>query len=90
MLRKMLASVAVVLAAALIWSAPFTPIGVAQAADKECKADADCGEGTFCILALTPHVCKAPMPAGSSCKRDVVCQSKKCDIPAGKDAGVCK
>jgi C4-dicarboxylate transporter len=90
MLRKMFASVAVVLAAGALFASPLTPIGEAHAADKECKADADCGEGMFCIVALTPHVCKAPMPTGSACKRDVVCQSKKCDIPAGKEAGVCK
>ena len=27
---------------------------------------------------------------GEPCKRDVVCASKKCDIPAGKDVGACK
>lgn len=62
----------------------------AFAAEDECKADADCKDGKLCILAATPHVCKAPQPAGEACKRDVVCQSKKCDIPAGKDVGVCK
>jgi hypothetical protein len=30
------------------------------------------------------------MKTGSACKRDVVCESKSCDIPAGKEAGVCK
>jgi len=57
---------------------------------EKCQKDADCAAGTFCILALTPHVCKAPQAAGASCKRDVVCASKKCDIPSGKDVGVCK
>lgn len=90
MLRKLLASVAVVCAAGLAWMSPLTPMGEAQAADKECKADSDCAAGSYCIVALNPHVCKAPMPAGSPCKRDVVCESKKCDVPAGKEAGVCK
>lgn len=61
----------------------------ALAADA-CKEDKDCGPGKFCIVAVTPHVCKAPQPAGAPCKRDVVCASGKCDMPAGKDAGVCK
>jgi len=56
----------------------------------ECKSDADCRDGKICILALTPPICKPPQPAGEPCKRDVVCASKKCDIPAGKDAGICK
>ena len=67
----------------------FSSLGDVQAA-AECKSDGDCAAGTYCILALTPHVCKAPQEAGASCKRDVVCASKKCDIPAGKEAGVCK
>lgn len=55
-----------------------------------CKEDKDCGPGKFCIVAVTPHVCKVPQPAGAPCKRDVVCASGKCDMSAGKDAGVCK
>ncbi|MEY2932412.1 MAG: Dickkopf N-terminal cysteine-rich region [Pseudomonadota bacterium] len=90
MLRKMLASVAVVLGAGLAVLVPLTPISVAQAAPPECKVDADCGAGMFCIVAVTPHVCKAPMPAGAACKRDVVCESKKCEIPTGKEVGACK
>jgi len=62
--------------------------GTAFAGD-ECKSDGDCKDGKFCIVAVTPHVCKPPQPAGAACKRDVVCASKKCDIPAGKDSGVC-
>ena len=67
-------------------------LGLAQrvAAAEECKSDADCKGGTVCILALTPHVCKPPQPAGAACKRDVVCASKKCEIPTGKDVGACK
>jgi hypothetical protein len=65
-------------------------LGEVQGADDECKSDSDCKAGTFCILALKPHVCKAPQAAGAACKRDVVCASKKCDIPAGKEGGVCK
>lgn len=61
----------------------------ALAAD-ECKSDGDCKDGKVCILALNPHVCKPPQPAGAVCKRDVVCASKKCEIPAGKDVGACK
>jgi hypothetical protein len=90
MLRKVLAPLAVVLAAAFTYLSPLTQVSEAQAADKECKADSDCAAGTYCILALNPHVCKAPMPAGASCKRDVVCESKKCEIPAGKEVGACK
>ena len=56
----------------------------------ECKADGDCPSGQYCIVALTPHVCKPPQETGAPCKRDVVCASKKCDIPAGKEGGVCK
>ena len=62
----------------------------ADAAKDECQADKDCKDGKVCVLALTPHVCKAPQAAGAACKRDAVCASKKCDIPAGKDVGVCK
>jgi hypothetical protein len=61
----------------------------ALAAD-ECKSDTDCKDGKVCILALNPHVCKPPQAAGAACKRDVVCASKKCEIPAGKDVGACK
>ena len=82
MLRKFLLSTAMILSLSLISSASF-------AAD-ECKADADCKVGTVCILAVTPHVCKPPQAAGAPCKRDVVCASKKCDIPAGQKVGVCK
>jgi len=90
MLRKMFAPLAVVFAAGLAWMAPLTPISVAQAAPPECKTDTDCAAGNFCILALTPHVCKPPQPAGATCKRDVVCESKKCEIPSGKEVGACK
>lgn len=62
----------------------------ADAAKDECQADKDCKDGKLCILALTPHVCKPPQPAGAACKRDAICISKKCDIPAGKDVGACK
>lgn len=67
-------------------------IGFAQSASAadECKADSDCKDGKVCILALTPPVCKPPQPAGSPCKRDVVCASKKCEVPSGKDVGMCK
>ncbi len=63
--------------------------GTALAAD-ECKSDGDCKDGKVCILALNPHVCKPPQPAGAACKRDVVCASKKCEIPTGKEVGACK
>lgn len=59
-------------------------------AAEECKSDGDCKEGNVCILALTPPVCKPPQPAGEPCKRDKVCASNKCDIPAGQDKGICK
>ena len=62
----------------------------ADAAKDECKVDKDCKEGTYCILALTPHVCKPPLAAGAACKRDIICASKKCEIPAGKEVGACK
>jgi hypothetical protein len=70
----------------------FAALGLAQSASAEetCKSDADCKGGTLCILAANPPVCKPPQPAGAACKRDVVCASKKCEIPAGKDAGKCK
>jgi hypothetical protein len=61
----------------------------AAAAD-ECKSDSDCKAPNVCILALKPPVCKPPQPAGAACKRDVVCASKKCELPSGKDVGVCK
>ena len=89
MLRKLLLAASVVVAVGLVRAVPFTPSGEAQAA-AECQKDTDCKEGTFCILALTPHECKPPQAAGASCKRDVVCASKKCEIPAGKEVGVCK
>jgi hypothetical protein len=55
----------------------------------ECAKDEDCTGGTVCIMATSPHECKAPQAAGAACKRDAVCASKKCDIPAGADAGKC-
>jgi hypothetical protein len=82
MFKKLLVSMALV--------ASVTASQVAFAADVECKDDKDCKGGMICVLALTPHVCKAPQPAGATCKRDVVCASKKCEIPAGKDVGACK
>lgn len=75
------------LSLALLASSVFA--GSASAAD-ECKSDADCKDGKVCILALNPHVCKPPQPAGAPCKRDVVCSSKKCEIPTGKEVGACK
>lgn len=76
----------------LLPMAVLVSVSLSQAAfaAEECKSDKDCKEGQVCILALTPPVCKPPQPAGEPCKRDVVCASKKCDIPAGKDAGICK
>lgn len=62
----------------------------ASFAADECNDDKDCKDGNVCIMALTPHVCKAPQPTGGACKRDAVCESKKCDIPAGKEVGACK
>ena len=81
MLNKILLSTAMILSLTLITSAAFA---------NECKTDVDCKDGTVCVMALTPHQCKAPQAAGATCKRDAVCISKKCEIPAGKDAGVCK
>jgi hypothetical protein len=81
MLKKYLFPMAVIASLSL----PLTAF-----AAEECKSDADCKDGKVCILALTPPQCKPPQPAGEPCKRDVVCASKKCDIPAGKDMGVCK
>ena len=37
-----------------------------------------------------PKVCKDPLPAGSACKRDKICDSGKCDIPDGAEKGTCK
>lgn len=85
MIKKLLAPVTVALALGLVFSS-MEEVSAAE----ECKGDSDCKAGTYCILALTPHVCKAPQEAGAPCKRDVVCASKKCDIPAGKEGGVCK
>ncbi|CAK0768018.1 Dickkopf_N domain-containing protein [Gammaproteobacteria bacterium] len=81
MFNKFLWSVAVVVSTSLAQ--------VSFAAD-ECQSDKDCKDGKLCILAATPHVCKAPQPTGAICKRDAVCASGKCDIPAGKDVGACK
>jgi len=82
MLNKLLLSIAVIVSASLM-----SPL--ALAAD-ECQGDKDCKDGNVCVLAVTPHVCKAPQAAGAACKRDAVCVSKKCDIPEGKEAGICK
>lgn len=81
MLKRFLVPMAVIASMAL---------SQASVAADECKSDKDCKDGQVCILALTPPVCKPPQAAGEPCKRDVVCASKKCDIPAGKDVGVCK
>jgi hypothetical protein len=89
MVRKLFVGALVLVAVGLARVVPFTPSGEAQAA-AECQKDADCSAGTFCILALSPHICKAPMEAGATCKRDVVCASKKCELPAGKEVGTCK
>lgn len=79
MFNKSLLSAAMIVSLSLFSQASF--------AAGECKDDKDCKNGEVCILALTPPVCKAPQAAGAACKRDVVCASKKCEIPAGKDAG---
>lgn len=84
MLKKLLATLAMMLAMS------FTQVSFAADAKDECQADKDCKDGKVCVLALNPHVCKAPQAAGAPCKRDAVCISKKCDIPSGKDVGVCK
>jgi hypothetical protein len=81
MIKKMLAPMTAALALGLVFSS-MEDVSAAE----ECKADSDCKAGTYCILALTPHVCKAPQEAGAPCKRDIVCASKKCDM----GAGVCK
>jgi len=85
MFKKLLLSMAMIVAMSLS-QVSFA----ADAAKDECQADKDCKDGKVCILALTPHVCKAPQAAGAACKRDAVCISKKCDIPAGKEVGACK
>jgi Cys-rich repeat protein len=82
MIKKSLLSAAMIVSLSLFAQTSF--------AETQCKEDKDCKNGEVCILALTPPVCKAPQAAGAACKRDVVCASKKCEIPAGKDAGVCK
>jgi hypothetical protein len=83
MFKKLLLSAAVMVSMSLVSQASF-------AAGDECKVDKDCGEGKVCVLALTPHQCKAPQAAGAPCVRDAVCASKKCDWPEGKDKGTCK
>ena len=85
MFKKLLLSMAMIVAMSLS-QVSFA----ADAAKDECQADKDCKDGKVCVLAVTPHICKAPQPAGAACKRDAVCISKKCDIPAGKDVGACK
>lgn len=82
MLNKFLLSMALTVSMSLVSQAAF-------AAD-ECTDDKDCKDGNVCIMALTPHVCKAPQEAGAACKRDAVCASKKCEIPDGKEVGACK
>ena len=82
MCNKILLSIAMVVSMSLITQASF--------AAEECKDDKDCKDGNVCVMAVTPHECKAPQPAGAACKRDAVCASKKCDIPEGKDIGACK
>jgi hypothetical protein len=86
MFKKLLLSAAMVASMSLLASVSFA----ADAPKDECQADKDCKDGKLCILALTPHACKPPQAAGAACKRDAVCISKKCDMPAGKDAGICK
>jgi len=81
MIKKLLLPISVALGLGLV----FASLEDVSAAE-ECKSDGDCKTGTYCILALTPHVCKAPQEAGAPCKRDIVCASKKCDM----GAGVCK
>lgn len=82
MSNKLLLAMAMTVSMSLFSHATF--------AAEECKDDKDCKDGTVCIMALTPHECKAPQPAGAACKRDTVCESKKCDIPSGKEVGACK
>jgi Dickkopf N-terminal cysteine-rich region len=81
MLKKLIVSATLLVGLALAQSA---------AAEDTCKADSDCKDGKVCILVAKPPVCKPPQPAGATCKRDVVCASKKCEIPAGKEVGACK
>jgi hypothetical protein len=73
--------------AAMIVAVSFAHVSLAA---DECNDDKDCKDGKVCILAVTPHACKEPQAAGAACKRDAVCASKKCDIPAGGDKGICK
>lgn len=82
MFNKSLLSAAMVVSLSLLSQVSF--------AAGECKDDKDCKNSEVCILALTPHICKAPQAAGAACKRDAVCASNKCEIPAGKDVGACK
>jgi len=83
MFKKLLLSMATIVAISL------SQVSFAADAADECQADKDCKDGKLCIVAKTPHVCKAPQAAGAACKRDAVCVSKKCDIPAGKEVGAC-
>lgn len=82
MFNKLLLSTTLIVSMSLVSQMSF-------AAD-ECTDDKDCKDGAVCIMALTPHICKAPQEAGAACKRDAVCASKKCEIPDGKEVGVCK
>lgn len=84
MFKKLLLSMAMIVAISLSQISFAT-----DEAKDECQADKDCKDGKLCIVAKTPHVCKAPQPAGAACKRDAVCISKKCEIPAGKEVGAC-
>ena len=59
-------------------------------AEEMCESDKDCKDGNVCILVLTPPVCKPPQPAGEPCIRDLVCASKKCEMPDDGKPGVCK
>jgi len=83
MFKKILISMAMVAAMSL------SQASFAEDAKDGCQADKDCKDGKLCIVAKKPHVCKAPQAAGAACKRDAVCISKKCDIPAGKEVGAC-
>ena len=82
----------------VLLTAAVTLTGTAFADDVKCgadpaKPDAECGTGTVCILAMTPPVCRPPLPAGQACKRDKVCASNNCEKPNGSkpdDKGVCK
>lgn len=65
-------------------------LGSMALADEGCKKDEDCKDGNVCILVMNPPVCKPPQAAGEPCKRDKVCASNKCEIPAGQEKGVCK